>query len=81
MINQSGIFLLWGVALLFLLWRTHSLRVDIPTTLIICGVTLTGTLHLFGHRDLGLSVLFLVLSALTWRVIPHETKDTWVKKS
>jgi len=91
MIVCADIFIMWGLSLLYLLWRTKSLRGSITTTsttvsIIVAGIFLKiGDVppeianNVFVHIACG--VLLINLSALVWRIIPHDEADRWKKGS
>ena len=79
MIVYSDIFVMWGLALLFLLWRTNSLKTSITTTAMVIGILATGIMHKFGFFIIGLITTMSILSVLVWRVIPHDSVDRWSK--
>ena len=91
MIVCADVFIMWGLSLLYLLWRTKSLQVSITTTsstvsMVIAGVFLKFadvphevSTNTFIHLACG--VVLINLSALVWRVIPHDTIDTWSKNN
>ncbi len=78
-IVSSDIFLMWSFVLLFLLWKTKSLRVSVSTTIMAFSLVFMA----LSHRLIGdggcISIGLLALTALVWRVIPHEKIDKWSK--
>lgn len=76
----SSLMLTASLMLLFLLWRTNSLRTSIATTTTIVTVALTSLLHMFDLYKCSLYFIVIVMCVLVWRVIPHDTVDTWYKE-
>ena len=79
MIDVADLFIMWALALVYLLFRTNSFKTSITTTTIVVTVSAVGVLHRFGFLKIGLFVLMVVLSILVWRVIPHDKADRWSK--
>ncbi len=78
-IISSDIFLMWALVLLYLLWKTKSLRVSVSTTLMVLSLVLVALSHRLVGDSGCLSISLAALTALVWRVIPHEKIDRWSK--
>ena len=74
---SSNLLLICSMSLLYLMWRTNSLRSNLPTTIIIVTVGVLSVLHIFELYMLSLVIIFVVMCVLVWRVIPHDDHDTW----
>ena len=78
-IQSSDILLMWALVLLFLLWKTRSLRASVSTTLMVISLVIVALLHRLVGDSGCLSISLATLTALVWRVIPHEKVDRWNK--
>lgn len=78
-LTSSSILLGCSIGLLYLLFRTNSLRASISTTMFISSIALTSFLHMLELYFASLSTVVIVMAYLVWRVIPVDTIDTWKK--
>ncbi len=79
-ITSSSLLLASSLTLLFLMWKTNSLRVSISTTTTVSAIGATSVLHIFELYAMAFFILIVVMYVLVWRIIPYDKIDSWHKK-
>lgn len=77
--DGNSILLVWTTSMLFLMWRTNSLRTSLATTTIVVTMFLMSVINVVFGVAPCLFIMVAVISVLVARVIPHDTIDTWRK--
>ena len=79
-ITSSSLLLASSLTLLFLMWKTNSLRSSISTTATISAIGATSILHIFQLYAIALYLLLALMYILAWRQIPYDNHDSWHKE-
>jgi len=75
--NIEYILLLWSISMLYLLYRTNSIKVSISTTIIVISMGVIGICQILNCLIIGVLITMIIISGLVWRVLPHNSTDSW----
>lgn len=80
MMNMDVVLLAWATAMLFLLYKTNSLKTSIATTAIVLAFFVASVLHMIIGEICDMFIIAATISILVFRIIPYDSTDKWKKR-